>query len=651
MPPGIRTMSVQFGKCNFDGRTVDASDFDRVRPMLEGYGPDEEGFYCKDNLGILYRAFHTTKESRKETQPHISESGSVITWDGRLDNREALMDELGKEISPGSADLDIVAAAYDCWGVDTLARLLGDWALSIWEPRDRSLTLATDCVGVRHLYYYVEKERVIWCTVLDPLVLLAGHAFQLDQEYIAGWLALFPAPHLTPYAGIHSVPPSSLVRLTKGSQAVTKYWDFDPAKTICYGSDADYEEHFRVALADSVQRRLRSDSPVLAELSGGMDSSSIVCMADRILGRTAADTPRIDTISYYDDSEPNWNERPYFSRVEEKRGRTGRHIDVSGHSTLGFDCSGCSFAATPACASSRDGVTRSFAACLMSGGHRVVLSGIGGDEVTGGVPTPMPELADLLVSCQVRKLTRQLRLWALQKRKPWIHLLLETVKEFLPPELVGISQGSQSASWLSPEFLKQHRAALISSEPRLKFFGGLPSFQANLNTLNALRRQLACYALPSSPTYERRYPYLDRLLLEFLYAIPQEQLVRPGQRRSLMRRALTGIVPDELLNRKRKAYVSAGLKETILEQWRQLDAATHTLACVALGIVENQSMADMVRQVARGTAVPTLTLMRTLTMEAWLRAALRRGVLNGSIACVAQEQPVAQSLWKERLQP
>jgi len=73
-----------------------------------------------------------------------------------------------------------------------------------------------------------------------------------------------------------------------------------------------------------------------------------------------------------------------------------------------------------------------------------------------------------------------------------------------------------------------------------------------------LRRQLACSALPTRPAYELRYPFLDRELLEFLFAIPREQLVRPGQRRSLMRRALTGVVPPEISNRKRKAYVVRG---------------------------------------------------------------------------------------------
>jgi asparagine synthase len=105
--------------------------------------------------------------------------------------------------------------------------------------------------------------------------------------------------------------------------------------------------------------------------------------------------------------------------------------------------------------------------------------------------------------------------------------------------------------------------------PEARVFGPLPSFQMNLDALNGLRSQLGCSSLSSAPRYEKRYPYLDRDLLEFVYAIPREQLVRPGQRRSLMRRALIGIVPDVILQRKRKAG--------ILDSTRALQATEEAL--------------------------------------------------------------------------
>src|SRR5205807_1259080 len=161
------------------------------------------------------------------------------------------------------------------------------------------------------------------------------------------WLSFFPAAHLTPYVGIHSVPPASSVLIGPGRHMVSKYWDFDPKKRICYRIDGEYEEHFRGVFGEAVGRRLRSDNPILAELSGGMDSSSIVCMADTIIARGVAETPRLDTVSYYDDSEPNWNERPYFEKVEQKRGRTGCHIDAVPQQSLTFGRPSDRFAATP----------------------------------------------------------------------------------------------------------------------------------------------------------------------------------------------------------------------------------------------------------------------------------------------------------------
>ena len=88
---------------------------------------------------------------------------------------------------------------------------------------------------------------------------------------------------------------------------------------------------------------------------------------------------------------------------------------------------------------------RQFAACLLAQGNRVLLSGFGGDEVTGGVPTPIPELGDLLAGARFNRLARQLKTWALSKRKPWFHLFLETVQGFLPPAAVGL-RGRQPTS-------------------------------------------------------------------------------------------------------------------------------------------------------------------------------------------------------------
>lgn len=643
-------MSVQFGKCNFDGRPVAPEDLDQVRPVLAPYGPDGERSIRKDNFGILYFAFHTTKESRREIQPIASASESVLTWDGRLDNREELIRMLAHETSGKSTDPEIVAAAYERWGTDSFAKLIGDWALSIWDARTRSLLLAKDFLGARQLYYSIDKHRVTWCTILDPLVLFADHLLKLEEEYIAGWLSSFPSPHLTPYVGIHAVPPSSFVRVTGGTRMIQRYWDFNPSKKTVYHEDSEYEEHFRIVFATSVRRRLRSDSPVLAELSGGMDSSSIVCVADDVIAGHLSETPRLDTISYYNDSEPNWNERPYFTCVEQKRGRTGCHVDLGSQASFNLQLESNSFAATPNSVGSHlDQPSKQFALCIASNQNRALLTGIGGDEVTGGLPTPVPELKDALASARFVSLAHRLKLWALQRRKPWFHLLLEATRGFLPPAMVGVPAYMRPPSWLHRTFVKRYRSALTGYPSRVKLLGPLPSFQENLSILDALRRQLACDPLPFEPTYEKRYPYLDRDLLEFTYSCPREQLVRPGHRRSLMRRSLAGIVPEELLNRKRKAFVARSPLLAISKEQASLCEMIDTMLISSLGIVDPKGFYGAVRKACQGQEVAIVPLMRALGVECWLRSSRRNVILaEGSLksahgSAAVREQRSGQS--------
>ena len=211
-------MSVQFGRWNFEGQPPAPDYIEKVSATLAPYGPDSNESYSKGGVNILYRAFHTTKESHREKQPHISPSGAVITWDGRLDNRADLISELRDSLTISSTDVAIVAAAYEKWGANCFAKLIGDWALSIWNPRDRSVLLAKDPIGTQPSLLFVStNNQVTWSTILDPLVLFAGKTFEICEEYIAGWFAImFPAAHLTPYVGIHSVPPSCFVLLQSG---------------------------------------------------------------------------------------------------------------------------------------------------------------------------------------------------------------------------------------------------------------------------------------------------------------------------------------------------------------------------------------------------------------------------------------------------
>jgi asparagine synthase (glutamine-hydrolysing) len=644
-------MSVQFGRWNFESQSPAPDYIEKVSAALAPYGPDSNESYSKRGIKILYRAFHTTKESRREEQPCISPSGAVITWDGRLDNRADLVSELRDSLTVNSTDVAIVAAAYEKWGPNCLGKLIGDWALSIWNPCERSVLLAKDPIGTKHLYYSFDDKQLTWSTILDPLVLFAGRTFEICEEYIAGWFAIpvFPAAHLTPYVGIHAVPPSSAVLLRPGKHIISKYWDFDQGKRIRYRTDAEYEEHFRSGLATAVQRRLRSDRPVLAELSGGMDSSSIVCMADTVIARGAAECPRLDTISWFDDSydhiEPDWNELHWIIKVEEKRNRAGFHInsreprarEVGAQKSFESEFDNNRFAATPIPNRNLPDLFKQYAAHMRTQGHRVTLSGIGGDEVTGnGVPTPTPELQNLLVRGRFVTLARQLNAWAVKMGKPRLLVLWETVRGFFPLTLIGMSKGMRSASWFDSGFVRRNYAPFHGYSLRVNLFGPLPSLQDHLDKLDANRRFQAYLSLQSELLREARYPFLDRDFLEFMFAIPREQIVRVGQRRSLMRRALVGVVPDELRNRRRKAFVPPELpRDSSVGRASLVEIGQHIVSSY-IRIVDSDRLLTALEK-SRQKDVPEENLMRTLTLEFWLRHLSSQGVLTNSAPARSQD--------------
>jgi len=598
-------MNVQFGIWHFDGRPVEGELLARVSTVLELFGGVETGVTRNRSLATV------TAGTRSSC--HSPESAPRILWNGRLDNREELAAQTGT-VSNAFSDEEIVSAAYRHRGTDTFAQIVGDWAISIADGAKCELVLARDFAGTRPLFYSLKDHGVTWSTILEPLVLLGEHEPSLSDEYLAEWLAFFPQSHLTPYRDISGVPPGSFVRIVPGGVSVRNYWSLESVQAVRYRDDREYEEHFRSVLRASVRRRVITDGPILGELSGGMDSSSIIGMADSVLDAGAT---RLDTVTYFDAQEPNWNELPYASLVERKRGRGGHHIDVGTSQSLTDQAIPPRFSAAPTSASARSSAARVFDQIVSDNGYRVILSGLGGDEMLGGVPTPVPELADLLVRLDALRFLRQSFRWAFAKRKPIVQLWLSVLASFFAPCTMESAATAAAWNWLTPEFRMRNREHLGAPARPFRFFGPLPSLEANSAAVEALGRQISCVPVPRGPLYEWRYPFLDRDLVAFCSAIPREQLVRPKERRSLMRRALAGIVPREILERKRKAYVSRGLVKALAGEWRMLHEAP--FESEELGIVDSALLRTLVAQAEQGKDVPVLPLLRTLALERWLR--------------------------------
>lgn len=616
-------MTAQFGRWNFDSAPMPASLADRVGDRLGAWGPEGRFRYQDSQAELLWFPFETT-EHRSVQQPMVLASGEVLLWDGRLDNGREILGAIGISGYPLPSDVEIVAAVWSRWGLDCLARLIGDWAFSLWMPRDRRLLLAADILASRHLCYAINEKGVRWSSIPDPQILLPGGDHGIDEEYLAGWLGSFPAAHLTPFRAIRRVPPASFVTIRPGSATVRRYWDFDATRRICHARDAEYEEHFLELFRQSVHRRLRSNWPVLAELSGGMDSSAIVCVADA-LSPTRQET-KIDTVSWYNDDEPHWDERPWFTRIESHRGKSGLHVDAKALPSEAEN-QGSQVRLRPGAGS----LPKLMLEMMIGRGHRVLLSGIGGDEFMGGVPTPLPELEELLACGRFIRFWQRTLVWALTQRRPWIHLFSDTVRGFLP--LFLCQRKSRQIPWILPDFALRQGAALGGYRRRLRLTGPRPVFQENMDALEGIRRQLGCVDPHPELPFERRFPFLDRDLLEFLFAIPREQLIRPGQRRSLMRRALRGTVPDAILDRRRKAFVSRSPLRRAEEQLRTL-SPLGPLASEKAGIVDSSKYRGALAAVCAGADVPVLPLLRTLALEQWLAAIEGRESADSQIGTI-----------------
>jgi asparagine synthase (glutamine-hydrolysing) len=635
-------VSVQSGIWNFDGQPVDSRLLDDFSESLTWQGPDGVSSYVNGSIALQYRPFHTTAESRRERQPHFSHRGFVLTWDGRLDNREELISELRDDLETKPTDVAIVSAAFDRWETDCFPRIVGDWAVSIWKPQQQELLFAIDYIAIRHIFYYLKQYGVWWSTNLSPLVLLSGDKFHIDDDYVAGYFAHDPDADLTPYREIHEVPPGQFVRVRNGKATVDRYWRFSPASRVRYKTDSEYEEHFRHVFRQSVRRRLRADSPILAELSGGLDSSSIVCMADDILHKELAHGPRLDTLSFYDKTEPHGDDSLYFPEVEKKRGRAGIHIDASklGISPRSFEYT--EFEPLPGYLGSGRELEGERAAVVRDGGYRAVLSGIGGDELLGGIPNPSSQLADLIIQFRLPTLARQLCAWSLVKRKTLLSLLARASMELLPPWLAQyFVKQAKVDPWIEKPFARRTRFPVRLLDVEEHFGLRLPSRRSYIAGVLLMANKLSKRTSSALALEEGRYPYLDQNLVEYLLSIPADQLLRPGERRSLMRRSLGELLPDAIRSRKTKQTGSRTLIVAADKQLGQLQTLFRSSLSSRFGYVNDAQFLRKLVAAKHGKDIPIVTLLRTISLEIWLRNLAARDLIATPTMSRASAPPVS----------
>jgi asparagine synthase (glutamine-hydrolysing) len=614
-------MSIIFGVRQSPGNHVEIEQMHALARATESHAPSGSLFRIHGRVGMGTQPIRTSARHGLEERPLLDDLGHMLCFDGRIDNHHELRIELG--LQPEASDAALVLASFVSWGERCFSRLIGDWALGLWSEVEHRLYLARDHAGTRTLYYEESDDSIRWSTHLEAL--LGGDITSriLNPKYAAAYLGSLPIRELTPYSGIFTVPPARYIVFSEKAKSTVRHWAPEAPDSIRLGTDSDYEHRFRELFATAVARRTGPGDPVLAHLSGGMDSTSIVCMSDNLRrSEKGASCELLDTLSYYDDSEPNWNEKPYFSLVEAQRGKVGIHVPTSCEDTT-FEPVPFSIASYPLPGADMSSFQREalLASLLQPRGYRAILTGHGGDELLGGVPTPFPELADNLMAGNIGLLLRKATTWCVEERKSLLSTLLETAayttRLYRPIEKMD----SSMPAWLDPELKDLNSAYSRPLRSGVRFTKLAPSHIANGQLWSAVVETLPHLFPVATTRFEYRYPYLDRDLVDFLFRIPREQLVRPGRRRSLMRRALQGIVPTEVLERRRKAFLSRGPLAAIQSAQRYLHALFEDSMLEEHGWIDSKKLLDSLdRTIAGTTTFHRAALMRAIGLELWLQS-------------------------------
>jgi len=614
-------VSIIFGIRRAEGQIVDERKLTGLAHGTERYAFDGTFVRADGQTGMGFQPYHTHQRSNLESQPVVDDQGNMLTFDGRLDNHSELRGLLAIH-EANIADSMIVLAAFEHWGEDCFSKFIGDWALALWSHSDRSLYLARDHAGTRTLYFEQAGDRILWSTYLETFF-VEGRTHVLDDGFAACYLACQPVGNLTPYKGIRSVPPAHYLKFHKDDIVHEKHWQWTTKNKIRYRTDAEYEEHFLVLLSAAVARRTGPGAPIVAQLSGGMDSTSIVCVSDRIrMQQGAAADELLDTVSYYDDSEPGWDEKPYFSAVERIRRKFGVHFDASIR-TGSFQLPDSEFGPylTPGMDLCRLEKERKLTEIIESHGYRAIVSGIGGDELLGGNPDPLPELADLLVSGHPVHLFRQALVWSVQTRKPIVSMFRDTIAFLMNLHGRDYGRNKSIPEWLTPRISELASVDESQGDRRRLSWMVSPSRLVNWLGLCDAAENFPNRSPDAMTRLEYRFPYMDRDLVEFILSIPREQLVRPGARRSLMRRSLRGIVPDCILNRRRKAVLIKGPLSILRESQSVITALMRDALSVDRAIIDYPRFRSALISAVEGRSPEGWAyLVRTLKYELWLRS-------------------------------
>jgi asparagine synthase (glutamine-hydrolysing) len=593
------TMSGIVGIYYLDGRPVDRDLLIRLTRVIDHRGPDGIGYWTGGPVGLGHCMLHSTPESRYEKQPLLDETGQLcLTLDGRVDNRDALRNAIEARGFPLRADTDaeLVLRAYQCWGEQCPQEIIGDFAFVIWDGRQQQLFCARDILGIRPFYFYTNTRIFLWGSELRVLF----EEPSVPREPNEGMVGEYLANHIsskeeTLFQGVMRLPPAHSLIVRPDLLSKVCYWDLNPQYSIRYRTDQEYCEHFLTIFREAVRCRLRSNGVVGALLSGGLDSSSVVCMAQWLYQNSSVVNNKFETFSLVFPGQP-CDESEYIQDVvgQWKIKSTTLCPELPVYTHL-LDQVKCYYDLPDYPNGAMADVIKTWA---QKNGVRVMLTGVGGDEWYTG---SFYHYADLLRTFQILSLIRLARCdphvpslvplpsnpflrWALY---PLIPASVRRVAQYLKRPKDG------TPAWMNRQFAQKiHLAERLHTRTDWKRFASFAQAY-NYRTLHAYmthalemeERAAAWFG------YELRHPFCDRRAIEYSFALPDDQHWRPRQGKFVLRQAMKGLLPDSIQQRRTKTEFSVVFVEALLTHGAK--HFTDTLAIAAAGWVDKEQVSQM----------------------------------------------------------
>jgi asparagine synthase (glutamine-hydrolysing) len=609
-------MTAHAGVFFYDGRPV--GDVRLLSAAVEALSAGGAAVHTDAGLAMACSTAPIWEDAGSLQPPRPSAAGCVLTWDGRLDNRDDLLARLRDSPMGDTSDAAIALAAFERWGIDALRAFVGEWSAAIWDGSRRVLHLARDYMGVRPLYYRASEQSVMWSTSLGELVDRASCYDALSEEFVAGFMTGRFSTDVTPYESVRAVPTATCVSFSpSGVETRQRFWRLE-AGVVRFKDRRTYEEQLCALWREAVGVRLRTIGTVWAELSGGLDSSSVVCMADFLirLGRVPARI--VQPISHVTLRSPEGDERRFISVVEAHVGVQSEIIGVEDHHDVTDEGSWV----TPFAA---QGVGLACVRRICERGGRVVLSGRMGDAVMGCQPDNSAAVFDDFADGAVLTALAKIRDWSRACRKPYVEIAWALAR--------GLMNASRTADPQPPGPDSGH--ALLT--PRLRRLtsqddaGLARAIARTRRSKREMVRLLLGYSLigrfdlphqPPGVTYT--YPFMHRPLVEFMVAVPAEEISAPGETRSLMRRAFRGFVPPRVLARTSKGYYPPAALRAVRPHAAAM-LPVERLEVVRRGWIESRRLEAAIRSLIDGGGDSGAGIRAVLRLEQWMASRNRRG--------------------------